>query len=186
MERTYLGKECIHGHGRKRYIRNSECVECRNEYKKRKRAESPPKKIGRPRKNPESVQSYKRRWPKYPEPASSFDFWALRIKRANKERRKISYEQMLSLKTDRCPLLGIEITYDLYAGQIVPDNYATLDKIDPNKGYVMGNIQILSHRANTLKNNSTIEELELLLRNWKKIQQSIFSENESENDENLR
>lgn len=43
----------------------------------------------------------------------------------------------------------------------------SLDRINPKLGYVPGNVQIISSRANTLKNDGTIEEMTLLLE-WMK------------------
>lgn len=43
----------------------------------------------------------------------------------------------------------------------------SIDQIKPAKGYTKDNIQIVSNRANVLKNNATIEELELILQHLK-------------------
>jgi hypothetical protein len=40
---------------------------------------------------------------------------------------------------------------------------ASIDRIDSSLGYVRGNIQVISLRANLLKNNATLEELECLV-----------------------
>lgn len=66
-----------------------------------------------------------------------------------------------------CPILGIKLV--VATGNAKP-NSPSLDRVDPNKGYVRGNIQVLSHKANTMKSNATLDELEMLvswLRNWK-------------------
>lgn len=41
------------------------------------------------------------------------------------------------------------------------NNYfsAHLDRLDPNKGYVIGNVSWISGRANRIKYNATVEEL---------------------------
>jgi hypothetical protein len=40
----------------------------------------------------------------------------------------------------------------------------TIDQVRPGEGYVFGNIQIISNRANRLKSNTTLEELRALVR----------------------
>jgi hypothetical protein len=44
-----------------------------------------------------------------------------------------------------------------------------LDRIVPHLGYVPGNVVVVSHRANFIKNNATVDELELIARNLKRI-----------------
>lgn len=66
-----------------------------------------------------------------------------------------------------CPILGIELKRGV--GKVTP-NSPSLDKIIPSKGYVPGNISVISMRANQLKNNSSIEELEKILEYMKQHQ----------------
>lgn len=69
-----------------------------------------------------------------------------------------------------CPVLGIELSFngDKY-------NSPSLDRFDNNKGYTTDNVRIISYRANTLKNNGTLEELEAIVRYMKNEQISIDS-----------
>jgi hypothetical protein len=62
-----------------------------------------------------------------------------------------------------CPLLEIPIVYD-YAGALQWDS-PSLDRVDSTKGYVKGNVRVVSRRANTLKNCGTVDEIEMLGRN---------------------
>lgn len=59
-----------------------------------------------------------------------------------------------------CPLLGIEI---IRSDIKVSPNSPSLDKINPDLGYIKNNIHIISRRANTIKNNATINEIEQIL-----------------------
>lgn len=70
---------------------------------------------------------------------------------------------------DHCPALGIEINYNGVAGAKPgwtgggkTDSSPSIDRIDSSKGYEPDNIQIISWRANRIKNDSTPEELRLL------------------------
>ncbi len=54
-----------------------------------------------------------------------------------------------------CPVLGIELDYWSDRRQ---DNSISFDRIDNSKGYVSGNVIIMSWRANRIKNDGTAEE----------------------------
>ncbi len=57
---------------------------------------------------------------------------------------------------ERCPVLGLPI--DRNAAKWA-DNTPSLDRVDPRKGYVKGNVRVISRRANLLKNDATTDEL---------------------------
>lgn len=57
-----------------------------------------------------------------------------------------------------CPALGITLNYG--AGDPNAWNRASIDRIDNSKGYIAGNVAVISRRANWLKNDATVEELE--------------------------
>jgi hypothetical protein len=61
---------------------------------------------------------------------------------------------------DVCPVLGIP----LYVGdRNHHDNAPSLDRKDSTQGYVKSNVVVISYRANRIKNDATIEELEKVL-----------------------
>lgn len=63
-----------------------------------------------------------------------------------------------------CPLLGIP----LFMGKNgVCPNSPTLDRIDSTKGYIKGNVWVISYKANTIKSNATLEELETIASNFR-------------------
>jgi hypothetical protein len=63
---------------------------------------------------------------------------------------------------DVCPLLGIPIKQNLWHHGPSP-NSPTLDRRVTSLGYVRGNVWVISHKANTIKSNATVEELERLI-----------------------
>lgn len=56
-----------------------------------------------------------------------------------------------------CPVLGIKLAI---SEQTKSDNSPSLDRIDNAKGYVKGNVQVISWRANHIKTDATLSELE--------------------------
>lgn len=63
-----------------------------------------------------------------------------------------------------CPLLGTLLVRNI--GMVGHDSY-TIDELIPGIGYIPGNVQTISYRANTIKSDATIEELEKLVNNLK-------------------
>lgn len=62
-----------------------------------------------------------------------------------------------------CPLLGLRLQRGVgSAGPASP----SLDKMDPKLGYIPGNVWVVSQRANMLKSNATLHELQTLVANW--------------------
>lgn len=70
-----------------------------------------------------------------------------------------------------CPVLNIKINYENVGTGYHPDS-PSVDRIIPKKGYVKGNVRVISARANLLKNDATIEELELVLADLKTLQKN--------------
>lgn len=69
----------------------------------------------------------------------------------------IEFEDLLPLPT-HCPILGIELSYE----GLNLINGVSIDQIYPGKGYVKGNVCLMSIRANRLKNDGTALEHELI------------------------
>lgn len=67
-----------------------------------------------------------------------------------------------------CPVFGMELNYRKNEGSkegwSIRQHSATLDRRDNAKGYVPGNVFVISHHANRLKGDATIEQLEAILR----------------------
>jgi len=59
-----------------------------------------------------------------------------------------------------CPILGIQLTRKLgtHGGTF---SSASLDKINPELGYIKGNVQVISLLANNMKSNANVEQLKI-------------------------
>lgn len=57
-----------------------------------------------------------------------------------------------------CPVLGIEL--GPLGGNGRNDNAPSIDRINNSKGYIRGNVIIISHRANCLKRDATLLEMQ--------------------------
>jgi hypothetical protein len=68
-----------------------------------------------------------------------------------------------------CPLLP-RIKFNFSNVRGLRDESMSIDRIDPTKGYVKGNVQLISLKANRIKNNATLAEFEEIAYNWRKIE----------------
>ena len=76
----------------------------------------------------------------------------------------IDTDYIVSIWTGICPVFKTELDINAKRGQ---KGHAQLDKVDPTLGYIRGNVVWLSERANRIKDDATIEDLEMLLQ-WLK------------------
>jgi hypothetical protein len=89
------------------------------------------------------------------------------VNRANKRARKAGLPHGIKVSDihwpERCPVLGVKLGY----GDFEPcpvGHRPSLDKIVPSKGYVPGNVIVVSLRANTIKSDASIDELAAVAR----------------------
>ena len=131
----YTGRPCFRGHVGIRLTANEMCAEC----------------------NYEITRKYQKRFP--------VKAWASRIvsrtRTVSRERQlpfDLTRPYVLSIVTETCPALGVELAYGNTAKII--SRTATLDRIRPDDGYVQGNVVVISHLANRIKSNGTWSEIE--------------------------
>jgi hypothetical protein len=155
----YTGKPCIHGHLAARLIMGA-CLECKkeidNNYKQ---------------KNKEHIKEYNKQYHKeyHKENYSTEERRKKYIENIelelfhhakNRAKRKglefnLTKEDILIPKN--CPVFDIPLNFDN------KQNVPTLDRINNNEGYIKGNIQVISAKANRLKNNGSIEEFKRII-----------------------
>ena len=84
--------------------------------------------------------------------------------RSNAKKKGIEFNIILEdiVLPELCPFFNFPLTCIRGEGRI-PSNYS-IDRIDSSKGYIKGNIQIISNLANVMKNNATIFQLKIFAR----------------------
>jgi len=98
-------------------------------------------------------------------------------KRAIKDELPFNVDEkfLKSIVTQTCPVFGIQLRWGTL-GEGLSDNSPTLDKIKPELGYIKGNVCIISHIANKIKQDVGYEELYKLAR-WLEIKTKEVEEN---------
>lgn len=85
------------------------------------------------------------------------------IKQSNTKRAGIEFTiNFGDLKfPEYCPVFNIKLDY--FAKGKPQDNSPSFDRIDNSKGYIKGNVVIISNKANRLKSNSNLEDLKKII-----------------------
>ncbi len=60
---------------------------------------------------------------------------------------------------EKCPVLGIPL---FFTNGTRTDNTPSLDRLDNGKGYIPGNVAVISWRANQIKRDATLTEIKAL------------------------
>lgn len=80
-----------------------------------------------------------------------------RIKsRAKRDNLEFDLELTDIVIPTHCPVFGVKLVYG------DKDWTYSVDRLDPSKGYVKGNVSIISNKANRTKNNATLQDLEAI------------------------
>ncbi len=65
-----------------------------------------------------------------------------------------------------CPILGIPIYFHRNK---VEDDSISFDRIDSSKGYSVDNLIVVSHKANKIKSNASLDELKRIFEFYDKL-----------------
>lgn len=194
LVRYFTGKPCKKGHVAERHVKTGGCIPCRLEFEKNSdsrdryaksgkgilaysKAQSKYNKTDKSRarvrrwadENPEKIKNnYLLR--KQENPLSLL--LAQAKQRAKRKGQEFNIDSTDLIIPDSCPILKIP----LFVGENKHcGNSPSIDRIDPLKGYVKNNVQIISYRANMLKNNGTLSEFKLLVEFLKNSEVMIFA-----------
>jgi len=98
------------------------------------------------------------------------------VRRAEAKKREIPFEITFDDLEfpKKCPVLGVKLDYNLKGKR--NDNSPSIDRIDNTKGYIKGNVHIISWRANTLKSDASLVEMKLLFEYFLKLKLKEFEE----------
>jgi hypothetical protein len=101
--------------------------------------------------------------------------WAVQAHGAARQRSRekglryeLNIDFIVSIAPTICPLLQYPLVYTKEKGRS-RTSVPSLDRIDPSKGYTRDNVWIISWRANTIKNDASLEELEAVLAAWEML-----------------
>jgi hypothetical protein len=74
----------------------------------------------------------------------------------------LTKESIDSILSDRCPIFNTG--FDFCVGKRT-SNSPSVDRINSLEGYILNNVTIISHRANAIKNNGTLDDF-IRIRNY--------------------
>lgn len=173
LTKYFSGKSCVNGHNSQRWVSSRSCCECtatrasdwrtnnvehRRSYRRKYRKD-----------NIEAENAYNKKWrdahrdelntkKRLSYRSNLINYMIYRARdRANKKNLPFDLLPQDIQLPKTCPVFGIEF--------IIGDKNAapSLDRIIPEKGYVKGNVVVVSMKANRIKNDATIEELKEVL-----------------------
>jgi hypothetical protein len=99
-----------------------------------------------------------------------YELWNRAKTRSKRKGLEFSIKVSDIVVPKKCPLLGVEM---IRSNGKLSRNSPSLDRIDPHKGYTPDNIWVISQRANSAKQDLSVEELKILV---DKLEQKIVEQ----------
>ncbi len=163
--RYYTGVPCKWNHDTERAVSSGSCLEC-------KRLANNPGGQRRQRvsadvaKERRKLATRKKRARQKELIANAVNKWEVldprkeMLRQAEKRARMLGRDFNIDIEDiicpTHCPLSGVELDY--HSGQRA-DNAASLDRVDNSRGYVKGNVRVISLRENMLKRDRSVAEI---------------------------
>lgn len=129
--------------------------------KKKKEKKSGQKRDAKPKSKSrkKSIAQRRKDWNRYKQ---EYKLLSRARTRANEKGLEFSLKLSDIKIPEKCPLLNIP--FSLGQKKATP-NSPSLDRINPTKGYTPDNIWVISHKANTVKSDLTMQEIKKLVEN---------------------
>lgn len=89
--------------------------------------------------------------------SEEYKIWHRAKSRAAKKGLEFDLEITDIVIPDKCPVFNIPFDKNS------KDYTYSIDRLDPNKGYIKGNVMIISNKANRIKSDASTKELEQVL-----------------------
>jgi len=136
----YNGNKCKYGHKGVRSVSGGDCIECRKERRRSSQWKA-------------RQDEYSKKWR-----SEHYEQSMLVSARARAKRKNIPFNITVEdiVIPEVCPILNLPLEIAVGGKK---DNSPSLDRIDNNKGYVKGNVVVISDKANRLKGNLTLKEI---------------------------
>jgi hypothetical protein len=68
----------------------------------------------------------------------------------------LTWQYVESVFPETCPYLGLSLSFGVGIQHAASPS---LDRVEPAKGYVQGNVEVISYLANAMKSNATPDQL---------------------------
>ena len=150
VKRYFTGEPCKHGHVAERYSSSYACCECQRIVQSSVEGKDYLKNYNFANKN--NARAY------FINRVSDNPIKVkLQLKKAQCKKEGIPFnitEDDISIPVT-CPLLGIPVVMTLGKGGSGRENGWSLDRLDASKGYVKGNVWVISGKANRMKQDMT-------------------------------
>lgn len=165
LPRYFTGVACRHGHVAVRDVSDRSCYECKlikaAAWKKVHAAKHAQINQTWAKANPEARKRTQLKQ-RSKDPKNYWAASAFQNARKRAEKKGVPFElskqDIYVLAGDICPVFGTKFDF-VGNGRIVPES-PSLDRIVPERGYVHGNVVVISMRANAIKQNASIDEIQ--------------------------